>query len=185
MPYHSKLAAFSQWFVQLWAESLGKRRGEERVGFTPIPAVGPTDQHAQVQLFMEGPLDKFMTFIAVEQSHPLAVPEAVVLPEVFGYLAGVPLHRLVEAELAATAQALAEAGQLSVTWSIPKVDAPHLGALFMLFEGITAVTGQMLGIDPFDQPGVERGKVLTRQGLAQGTVVSPAAPHVWEGASSL
>jgi len=162
MPYSDRLRAFAAWYVQLWAESLGKRldRSGKRVesGPTPLPAVGATDQHAQVQLFIEGPRDKLVTFIAVEH-----IERDLLVPNASGseaYLGGVALGRLLEAERQGTAEALAADQRPSLTLSLQRLDASAFGGLLFLYEAATAFAGELYGIDAFDQPGVELGKRL-------------------------
>lgn len=162
MPYSDALRPISAWFVQLWAESLGKRIDRSgrvlEIGPTPIPAVGATDQHAQVQLFIEGPRDKLVSFIAVDQ--PLC---DLTIPESKGdnaYLGGHSLAELLDAERRGTALALARNGRPSLAIHLPKLDAEQLGALFFLLEAATAFAGELLDVDAFDQPGVEEGKRL-------------------------
>ncbi|MCX6113411.1 MAG: glucose-6-phosphate isomerase [Proteobacteria bacterium] len=158
MPYSTKLADFSAWYVQLWAESLGKKG----LGQTPIPATGATDQHSQLQLFMEGPKDKFITFIGIEKtSTPVELPKFDVDVEAFSYLSGHTMHELIRAEMLSTEKALSENGVPSVRIEIPELDAYHLGALFMFFEMAVALTGEFLEINAFDQPGVELSKKYT------------------------
>lgn len=162
MPYADGLRAFAAWFVQLWAESLGKRHGKDgRVlesGPTPLAAVGATDQHAQVQLFMEGPRDKLITFVAVD-----ALDRDLTIPKEEGpnaYLGGHSLGELLSAERRGTAMALATDRRPSLTLRLSALDAPNLGALFFLWEAATAIAGELYGVDAFDQPGVELGKRL-------------------------
>ena len=162
MPYSDQLRPFAAWYVQLWAESLGKRHnlaGEiVEQGPTPLPAVGATDQHAQMQLFMEGPRDKLITFIRVKKS-----ATDITIPAVEGasaYLGGHTLAELLDAELRGTIQALASDGRPSVLVELPEVNAHHLGALFYLYEAATAYAGDLYGVDTFNQPGVELGKKL-------------------------
>ena len=158
MPYSTKLADLSSWYVQLWAESLGKKG----LGQTPIPATGATDQHSQLQLFMEGPKDKFMTFIGVENViDPVKLPKFDIDVEAFSYLSGHTMHELIRAEMLSTERALSENGVPSVRIEIPTLDAYHLGALLMFFEMSVAITGEFLGINAFDQPGVELSKKYT------------------------
>lgn len=162
MPYSDALRDLAPWFVQLWAESLGKRTsGGAHVGPTPIAAVGATDQHAQVQLFMEGPVDKTVTFIDVEESDggDLLIPADG--PPELAYLGGRGFGELLRAECRATAGALARAGRPSMTLRVARADAWHLGGLFMFFELATIYAGHLYGVDPLDQPGVELGKQLT------------------------
>ncbi len=163
MPYSDALRDLGPWFVQLWAESLGKRRGDGvHVGPTPIPAVGATDQHAQVQLYMEGPRDKTVTLVDVEQ-HPddVAIPHGAEDPAELAYLSGHSFGELLRTECRATAAALARNGRPTMMLQVSQVDAWHLGGLFMLFELATIYAGQLYEIDPLDQPGVELGKQLT------------------------
>ncbi|MFW6050836.1 MAG: glucose-6-phosphate isomerase [Myxococcota bacterium] len=162
MPYADALRPFAAWFVQLWAESLGKRHdragAQVENGPTPLPAVGATDQHAQVQLFMEGPRDKLVTFVAVDEpAHDLPIPTST---GPFAYLGGHTLGGLLDAERRGTTLALAEDGRPSLTVHLPRVDARTLGALFFLYEAATALAGELYDVNAFDQPGVELGKRL-------------------------
>lgn len=163
MPYADPLRDMADWFVQLWAESLGKVRGAgDHVGPTPVPALGATDQHSQVQLFMEGPLDKTVTFLAVESpARDVAIPGAHADVADLAYLGGHSLWELLNIERRATAGALATRGRPSMTLTLPRVDAWHLGALMMFLEIATAYAGALYGVNAFDQPGVELGKRYT------------------------
>ena len=164
MPYSDPLRDLAAWFVQLLAESLGKHRtpGDAGFGPTPIPALGATDQHSQVQLFMEGPGDKTVTFLAVrEPARDVEIPALhAAIPEL-GYLAGHHLGELLDIERRATAGALARRGRPNMTIEIERVDAEAFGALLMLFELATVYAGALYGVDPMDQPGVELGKQFT------------------------
>jgi glucose-6-phosphate isomerase len=180
MPYSDALRDIAAWWVQLWAESLGKRRPDgTSVGPTPLPAVGATDQHSQVQLFMEGPLDKTVTFLAVkgreaEGRIPARHPD---IPEL-GYLGGHSLGELLDIERRATAGALAARGRFNATLSVDTVDAWHVGALLQLFGIATAYAGALYGVNAFDQPGVELGKQFAYAML--GRAGSDAAKSEWE-----
>jgi glucose-6-phosphate isomerase len=160
MPYSDPLRDFAAWFVQLWAESLGKRRPDgTAVGSTPVAALGATDQHAQVQLFMEGPADKTVTFVAVgKRGTDVTIPAAFPDVKELGYLAGHSLAELIDIEQRATGGALAKRGRPNMTIHLERVDASHVGQLMMLLEIATAYAGQLYGIDAFNQPGVELGK---------------------------
>jgi glucose-6-phosphate isomerase len=163
MPYGDALSAMSDWFVQLWAESLGKRRDDgTSSGPTPIAARGSTDQHSQVQLFMEGPRNKTVAFVAVaERGEDLEIPhEHADVPEL-AYLGGHTLGELLAAECRATAGALALAGRPNMTITLERGDAWHIGALIMLLEMATIYAGALYGVNPLNQPGVELGKRLT------------------------
>jgi len=160
MPYSSRLASFSEWFCQLWGESLGKRydiNGKEVLfGTTPVKAVGVIDQHSQVQLFKEGPEDKIVTFVEVSKHEK----DKKIIAEYddYSYLEGRSLGELCNIELLTTEAALKNTGKPSVKISIDSVDAYTVGALFMLWQYIVPVIGLANDIDPFDQPGVEEGK---------------------------
>ena len=163
MPYGDALSAMSDWFVQLWAESLGKRREDGTpTGPTPIAARGTTDQHSQVQLFMEGPRNKTVTFVTVRaQESDLQIPHAHDdIPEL-AYLGGHTLGELLAAECRATAGALALGGRPNMTIALEQGDAWHVGALIMLLEIATVYAGALYGVNPLNQPGVELGKRLT------------------------
>jgi len=163
MPYADGLRDMAGWFVQLWAESLGKIRPDgTHVGPTPIAALGATDQHSQVQLFMEGPNDKTVTFVTVTGGGAeLEIPaQHSELPDL-SYLGGHTLGELLAVEQRATAGALAARGRVNMTLSLERLDAWHLGGLIMLLEIATAYAGELYGVNAFDQPGVELGKRFT------------------------
>lgn len=160
MPYSDPLRDFASWFVQLWAESLGKIKPDgTSVGSTPVAALGATDQHAQVQLFMEGPADKTVTFVAVgKRATDVEIPSAFADVTELGYLGGHSLGELIDIEHRATAGALARRGRPNMTIRLEKVDAAHVGELMMFLELATAYAGELYGVDAFNQPGVELGK---------------------------
>lgn len=157
MPYSSHLANIADWYVQLVAESLGKQRDR---GVTPIKAVGATDQHSQVQLFVEGPLDKFAFFIKVKN---FRTDFDLPTQEVKGFenLAGESLKRLIQAEGTATAQALSKSDTPSLSLELDSISPESVAYLLYTFELMTAVAGYLYNIDPFNQPGVELGKKYT------------------------
>jgi glucose-6-phosphate isomerase len=169
MPYTDRLREFAEWYRQLWAESLGKRVDRSgrtvNVGPTPVAAVGATDQHSQVQLFMEGPYDKFITFMAVQDlGVDVKIPRLASgpdLPADLSYLPGHTLGELLRAEYEATSTALAQMGKMSCTLHLPDLTASTIGEAIMFFQLATGYAGVWYGIDPFDQPGVELGKRLT------------------------
>ncbi len=163
-PYTHRARLLADWFQQLWAESLGKRfdvdGNEVCVGPTPVKAVGPTDQHSQVQLYAEGPDDKVYTMLKLGRfGQEITVPEAFVDSPAFSHLAGRTLNDLMEAERQGTEVALAEAGRPVCVIEMCKLDAFHVGQYFMFMEVATAYAGGLLNINPFDQPGVEAGKI--------------------------
>jgi glucose-6-phosphate isomerase len=162
MPYSDPLKDVADWFRQLWAESLGKaksRAGDEVfVGPTPVKALGATDQHSQVQEYVEGPFDKTITFLAVrERPGDVAIPRLHAELGELGYLGGRTLGELLDTERLATEAALARRGRMSMTLELPRVDAHALGGLFMLLQVATVYAGFFYGVDPMDQPGVELG----------------------------
>lgn len=163
MPYADPLRDLAAWFVQLWAESLGKVRPDGRhAGPTPIAALGATDQHSQVQLFMEGPLDKTVTFVTVAGGGvDLTIPALHGDVPELAYLGGHHLGELLAIEQRATAGALAARGRPSVTVSLERIDPWHVGGLLMFLEIATACAGELYGVDAFNQPGVELGKRFT------------------------
>jgi glucose-6-phosphate isomerase len=165
MPYANALHPLADWFRQLWAESLGKRvdkdGNEVFSGFTPIRALGATDQHSQIQLYREGPNDKVIGFVVVESMEDdLEIPPG---PDVdaLRYLRGATLGGLLTAEKRATEYALVESRRPNFTISLPRLDAYHVGQFIRLWETTTAYAGLMLNVDAYDQPAVETGKVAT------------------------
>jgi glucose-6-phosphate isomerase len=164
MPYVDALRDTGDWFVQLWAESLGKRAD---VGPTPFRAVGATDQHSSMQLMMEGPNDKVVTLVRCAQPRAdlaISVPPGYRAHAEIAYLDGHTMGALIEAERRSTDAALRKAGRPTVSIELPRVDARGMGELLMLLELATAYAGGLYGVNAFDQPGVEAGKRYT-QGL--------------------
>lgn len=164
-PYADALAVFGGWWRQLWAESLGK----DGKGSTPVSVLGPVDQHSQLQLFRDGPGNALFTLVQVaSRGKGLAAPKARAKKLGLDYLAGRKMGDLVDAECRATAQTLFKNGRPVRVIHLDKVDEYHLGALMMHFMLETIIMGKLMGVDPFDQPGVEEGKVLARKYLAEG-----------------
>ncbi len=165
-PYSNRLWGTAFWFRQLWAESLGKAvtRADEAVeiGQTPVAALGTTDQHSQVQLYMEGPNDKVFTFWAIRKPASVGrIPKAKLGMDAFDYLGGKTLAALLDAERASTAAALTSNARPNCTFTLDRMDEEHLGAFLQLMEFQTAFAGEMLNINAFDQAGVELGKQFT------------------------
>jgi glucose-6-phosphate isomerase len=160
MPYSQKLKTLGAWFTQLWAESLGKNGR----GLTPVAAVGATDQHSILQLLRDGPQDKVVGFIEVQGFQHMTDlkwngPSLPSLVEV----TGITLNQLMDAELNATRNVLTNNHRPHFTLRVPKVNASTLGQMLFALETLTGVAGYLMKIDPFDQPGVEEGKILTRE----------------------
>jgi glucose-6-phosphate isomerase len=165
MPYAHQLLDLADWFRQLWAESLGKaqnRSGEVvEEGMTPIKALGAIDQHSQVQLYMEGPRDKVVIFLDTEGfAADVKVPLRDGFPDALAHIQGRTLGEILSAELRGTRAALAEAGRPTCTWSFDEISEENVGAFIFAWEYITAVVGELLDIDAFNQPGVELGKKI-------------------------
>ncbi len=172
MPYTDLLYDTALWFAQLWAESLGKARtlsGEPTcTGQTPLACKGPGDQHSLVQLFMEGPLDKFVTIIGETPPEPGRVrPGPFAGYPSMAYLEGRSPDELRAAEEEATATALAERGLPVCRLRVPPVSPETMGRILMLYQIVTVLAGLYLDVDPLDQPGVERGKVLTYRAMGR------------------
>ncbi|MDA0329735.1 MAG: glucose-6-phosphate isomerase [Gemmatimonadetes bacterium] len=175
MPYADRLRPVALWFQQLWAESLGKADS----GPTPLAALGATDQHSLLQLLMEGPHDKVVLFIHVENPEAeVAIPQRH--PEIpsLAYLGGHSMGELLSVERAATAEALRGAGRPNCTLIMPRIGGEELGQLLMLFQIATVYAGALYGVDPLDQPGVEVGKQLTyglmgRVGVTRPEMLDP------------
>jgi glucose-6-phosphate isomerase len=163
MAYADRLERFSRWFTQLWAESLGKH-GK---GTTPIGALGPLDQHSQLQLFIAGPRDKLFTIVTVDTKGRGPRIDAG-LARLAGEpdLGGKTIGDLVAAQGRATAATLARNGCPVRTVHLPRLDEESLGALMMHFMLETIIAARLIGVDAFDQPAVEEGKVLAKQYLA-------------------
>jgi glucose-6-phosphate isomerase len=163
--YADRLERFTRWWVQLWAESLGKN-GK---GPQPVAAIGPVDQHSQLQLYLGGPDDKLYTIVTVGSAGkgPLIDPALAARagePD-FG---GKRIGDLVAAQGRATADTLARNKRPVRRIEIDALDERAMGALLMHFMVETILTGYALGVDPFDQPAVEEGKILAKQYLAEG-----------------
>lgn len=186
MPYADSLKYIADWYCQLWGESLGKRvnklGAKVYAGQTPVKALGVTDQHSQVQLYREGPFDKVITIIGVEKfrSEVVISDGYADIPDV-SFLCGHTLNELINTEREATEYALTAAGRPNYTIMLPEVNAFTIGELLYMFEMETAFAGEMLGINTYDQPGVEGGKNATyalfgRKGYEKTKAEMEAAP---------
>ena len=165
MAYADRLERFSRWYVQLWAESLGK----DGKGTTPLGALGPVDQHSQLQLFIAGPRDKLFTVITTAtRGQGPRIDSELAKRAGEGGLGGRTMGDLVAAQGRATAETLAKNGCPVRTMHLEALDGTSLGALMMHFMLETMIAAHLLGVDAFDQPAVEEGKVLAKQYLANG-----------------
>lgn len=165
MPYSSRLKYVSNWYVQLWAESLGKEfnnNGEKvNVGPTPLKALGATDQHSQIQLYNEGPNDKIITFIRVKDFDTV-----LEIPKIFeytgiGYLGGKTLNDLINAEADSTRVSLSDYKRPTMTITLDRIDEYNIAQLLYMLEVQTAIAGELYNINTFNQPGVEQAKNYT------------------------
>ena len=170
MPYANKLYRFSDWYRQLLAESIGKKKNRKgktvHTGITPVNALGATDQHSQSQLYNEGPNDKFFMILAVEKlTKQIRIPNLNPKNEKTRYLKNTSFNELLDIERNATTMSYTKNKRPNITITISKIDEEHLGQLFMLFESATAFLGELYGVDAFNQPGVELSKKLTKEAL--------------------
>ncbi len=166
MPYADSLKYISDWYAQLWAESLGKKFDLQgnvvNVGPTPAKALGVTDQHSQVQLYTEGPFDKMIVLMGVDR-----YKETITIPKIYedipslGFLGGVTHNQLIQVEQMSTEYALLASGKMNMTITLPEVNEFTLGQILYLFEVATGFAGELMNINAFDQPGVEEGKNAT------------------------
>ncbi len=165
MPYSSRLKYVSDWYTQLWAESLGKEfdidGNRVNVGQTPIKALGATDQHSQIQLYNEGPNNKLITFIRVEN-----FDTTLEIPKIFeytgiGYLGGKTINDLINAEADSTRVALSDYSRPTITISMDRINPYNLAQLLYMLEVQTAIAGELYHINTFNQPGVEQAKNYT------------------------
>ncbi len=166
MPYADSLKYISDWFAQLWAESLGKKTDNAgnvvNAGQTPVKSLGVTDQHSQVQLYTEGPFDKMIVLIGVDKfRRTMTIPKIYQDIPSLGFLGGVTQNKLIATEQMATEYALQKAGKANMTITLPEVNEFTLGQLMYMFEVATGFAGELLNINAFDQPGVEEGKNAT------------------------
>lgn len=158
LPYSDRLKILSEWFCQLWAESLGK----EGKGTTPYPSLGTTDQHSQLQSWMEGPDDKLILFVTVEShKYQEEIPEEFHEMEGLRYLGGHTLEELMNTEQLATEMALTMNKKPNLKLIMPKIDPYFIGQIFQFLQLTTAMAGFLYGVNPFNQPGIELGKRLT------------------------
>lgn len=163
--YSDRLASLGMWWRQLWGESLGKQGR----GTTPIRAMGPVDQHSQLQLYVDGPANKLFTFITLDDAGTgIRVPADGALHLGLEWLAGRRVQDVTAAQAGATAEALRLRAHPVRTITLSRLDEGMMGGLMMHLMLETLLTAALMGVNPFDQPGVEGGKVLTRRFLEQG-----------------
>ncbi len=164
MPYSSALYSVADWYRQLWAESLGKKLDLDgntvNVGSTPVKALGVTDQHSQVQLYIEGPYDKVFTILAVEHfDHEMSMKPAYPGAGALKYLGGRSMAELMNAERLGTIYALTANKRPNMNVTFPNISPYSVGQFMYALEVATVFSGGLYHIDPLDQPGVEAGKI--------------------------
>lgn len=167
--YSDRFLAFNDWYVQLWAESLGKKKGFKRYGLTPVGLIGSRDQHSFLQLIMDGMKDKTVTFIKIEDqnSHTTTPNLSLNHLEECDFANDLSLNELINAQCDSTTHALIQEGISVDVISICKLDEWHAGYLIYYYELLTSATGIMLGINTYDQPGVEVGKRILKTMLSK------------------
>ncbi len=161
--YSDTFEEFGKWVVQLWGESLGKRNARgERVGLTPISLIGSVDQHSFLQLIIEGPLNKTVTFMHIEHSRDELMIPNLSLPflEKSDFVNGESFNTLINAQCQATMESVLQSGVSvdDITWSC--IDESSVGQMIMYYELLTSAAGALLEINTYDQPGVEHGKKI-------------------------
>lgn len=165
MPYSERLLALADWWLHLWSESLGKRierDGESlAVGQTALVAIGASDQHSLLQLFLDGPADKLVTFLRVEEhGGDVAIPGTYPDIEDIAWLGGRSLGELLNAEQEATEAALALRSRPSMRITLPAVTPHALGQLIHLLEVEVLLAAHLFGVDPVGQPAVDLARRL-------------------------
>jgi len=173
MAYADALADTAEWYRQLWAESLGKRYEADGrqvfTGPTPVKAVGAVDQHSQLQLYLEGPQDKVILFLAARRlREEVPVPAGDPLPAEVAHLAGHGIGEILDVERRATEEALLRNGRPSATILLEGITPDAMGALYMLWQLTTAYAGELYGVNAYDQPAVELGKRIAHRVLSRG-----------------
>ena len=165
MAYADRFERFTRWWVQLWAESLGK----DGRGSQPVAAIGPVDQHSQQQLYLDGPDDKLFTVLTVGTAGKGPMIDAG-LAERAGEpgFAGKSIGDLVAAQGRAMADTFAKNGRPTRRMHVEALDERSMGELLMHFMLETILVDYGLGVDPFDQPAVEEAKILAKRYLVEG-----------------
>ena len=170
MPYSSRFRKLADWYTQLLSESIGKEydlKGQRKqTGITPVAALGATDQHSQAQLFKEGPDDKLIIFMEIEKDEvEVTIPE-IKTEQDFEYLKNQTFNKLIKAQLKGTQQSFTESNKPNLKISVSEVSEYVLGEIFMFLELSVAFLGELYEIDTFNQPGVERSKIITKEILS-------------------
>jgi len=166
--YADRLENFTKWYVQLWGESLGKLdRDGNHVGLTPIGLIGAVDQHSFLQLIIEGPNDKSVTFINIEDfKNPLEIPDISLHGiEQTDFINKQSFNKLINEQCKATMQSVIQSGVSSDTITLDEISEKNIGAMIIYYELLTSLIGKILHINTYDQPGVELGKQILYKNL--------------------
>ena len=166
--YANELENLTKWYVQLWGESLGKIDSTGKsVGMTPIGLIGAVDQHSFLQLVIEGPKDKTVTFINIDDfENDLTIPDVSLRHiEKTDFINGKTFNELINAQCDATRQSLRDSGVPTDGITISKINEENIGAMIIYYELLTSLAGSMLKINTYDQPGVELGKTILYDNL--------------------
>lgn len=173
MPYSSRLQYFADWYIELWAESLGKEKDIDgnvvNTGQTPIKALGVVDQHSQIQLYNEGPNNKVINFIRIKEfDNKLEIPKIFEYTGI-GYLGGKSINDLMNAEADSTRVVLSDYNRPTLTYTIPKLNGYYLAQLLFMFEMQATIAAALFNVDAFNQPSIEQAKnytyaIMGRQG---------------------
>lgn len=173
MPYSTPLRLLANWWVQLWAESLGK----DGKGFTAIPSLGAIDQHSMLQLLRDGPNDKLIWFVNVQDfKTTVKVPSVNFKVKSFDLLEGQELGSILDTEFRAVQKVMSNQKRPHVQLQLDSISEESIGAIFFTLSVLTAHMGVLMGINPFDQPGVEEGKIYIRESLVQKKAQSKEDP---------
>ncbi len=164
MPYSTPLRLLANWWVQLWAESLGK----DGKGFTAVPSLGAIDQHSMLQLLRDGPNDKVLWFVNVQDTQTkVKIPSLDFKVKTFDLLEGQELSSLLDTEFRAIQKVMTNQKRPNLQIQLDSITEESIGAVFFVFSMLTSYMGDVMGVNPFDQPGVEEGKVYIRESLVQ------------------
>jgi len=164
--YSSSLESFNKWYVQLWAESLGKVNiNGTRQALTPVALVGPVDQHSFLQLIMDGVRDKTVTFIKIND-----LKDSTIIPKGTSnkfdildleYAEGLSFNELLNKQADATIQSVEAQQDIPCdVITIRTVDEYNIAKLMFSYQLLVSAIGQFLQINTYDQPGVEHGKII-------------------------
>ena len=172
MPYSNCLIGIANWFRQMWAESLGKKYSLDgktlNVGFTPISALGATDQHSQLQIYVQGPYDKVVIFVEVEDyKSNIDIPKFYPHLDSLEYLGGKSINKLIKLEKQGTEFVLVKNNRPNYTIKLPEINPFTIGQLIFMIEIQTVFMGALFNINPLDQPGVETGKIYVYKKLGR------------------